>query len=129
MQQNIISCFNNLPIDGSKILQFKIEPLKKISMSIVTFPLVTSDRNVACEYDLLFSKIIDCKFDVPDISSKISAHSVFPKSVFLDGCKASTKKYSAKFDKMKLLHYQIVFEQGEMNVVAELFTCSVVWQV
>ncbi len=126
---DITHSFHSLPIDGSKILQIRIVPLKRLYLSFLTFPASSSDNEGGREYDLLFSKIIDFKFDVADMSSKITSHVIFSQSSFLDNCKSSTKKYSAKFNKDKLRHYRLTFESGELNVIAEDYSCHLVWQI
>ena len=127
--QDITHSFHSLPIDGSKVLQIRVVPLKKLYLTFLTFPTSSSDKEGGREYDLLFSKILDFGFDVADMSSKITSHAIFSQSIFLDNCKSSTKKYSAKFNKHKLRHYRLSFESGELNVIAEDCSCHLVWQV
>lgn len=127
--QDITHSFHSLPIDGSKVLQIRVVPLKKLYLSFLTFPTSSSDRNGGREYDLLFSKILDFEFNVADMSSTITSHDIFSQSIFLDDCKSRKKKYSAKFNKDKLRHYRLSFESGELNVIAEGWSCHLVWQV
>lgn len=109
--------FNALDIDGAAIVSLAVNPPKKIDLRIFTFP---SGK----EYFLNFFKIAGFQVNLEALpSEKIISHGVFLESIFLQRVK---QQNNINLNDIK--HYQFNYEKGFIDIAAEGFICSLIWE-
>lgn len=119
--------FEKSPIDQALVTRLVIEPLKQIVIRIFS---VNNASSGGREYELYFSKIAAFKIDgIVNRSQKILSHRVFDNSGYLTGIQSTLAKTAAKMNGKKLRHFLLVFEAGEINVVAERCSCILIWEI
>lgn len=117
--------FEQLDIDGLLLLKMMIVPQRKLVLTV--FGARTTDEPVR-EYDIQFNKMHVIDIDVRSFGdNKITSHSVVPKSELLNNYLSDKVNRARQQSSVKPIHFQISFEGGEINVLAETFAHSLTW--
>ncbi len=112
--------FDELPIDGAAINLLDVDTMKKVDIRAFTFP----DGR---EYFVTFFKVAGiqmCLQETPE--AKIVSHSTISTSVFLKRVRKEKRK-SIAVTPENLKHFQIKYGKGFIDIIAEGFTHSLIW--
>lgn len=123
--------FDELLIDQAGLTAVDIVTLRKVSVTLFTFPGHPDDPSGGKEYNVQFNKIIDYKLELTSFSSVmciVQAHTAFRDSEFLSACRSREKEFTRTVSWEKLYHFRIVLDKGQLDVIAEDFTCNLLWE-
>lgn len=128
----MVKDFSSLRIDGAFIGELTVVPTKKLRLSLFRGPLSKSERQMAEEFDLQFNKVEGFRFDL-DAKPwlEIVSHKVLAKSDYITSYLADIGKEGRKpkANRGKLYHFQIVCQEGQLEVLAEQFSISLVNEI
>jgi hypothetical protein len=124
----MVEGFTELKIDGSYIRELILMPSQRIHMSLLRGPQSQSERQVALEYELQFSRLRDFRLN---LNSKpwleIKSHNLLLDADYLkDHLSENAEKMKALSEgaNRKVYHFQINCHEGSIDIIAENFTIS-----
>jgi hypothetical protein len=106
----------------------QVEPLKKISIRVLTFPRHTHDPNGGKQYELLFAKVAGFRITSLHLPARVQTHALTSKSSFIEEVRANSNRNSAGIDLLRLHHYQLTTEEGQIDVASEIAVCLPIWE-
>lgn len=114
--------FAQLNIDGALISELKVEPSKKLLMTLLQRQQDDNKRLIQAEYDLQFNSVRDFRIEVQSEPwLQVVSHAVFPESEYLS---ESVKRTDLDVQSAKLFHFEIIFAQGRLDIIARGFSFS-----
>jgi hypothetical protein len=126
---NVTKEFNQLPIEESRIIDFEVVPLKKLSMTLSVFPSDANDSAADNIYELQFNKILDLKIRIDTVWDLVRSHRAYRKSKYLDSIKGRSGVFSHRVNQERLLHFQVIFGTGQLDIIAEDFSSNLIWEL
>ncbi len=125
---DIIREFSEINLDGALVQNLEIIPLKKISLRMMAFPTASNPTASGEIYDLQFNRVVDFDLETDGTSLRITGQKVFKDSEFLETVRTRPKKFAAKIYPERLQHFRIEFDDGRLDVIAESFSCVLLWE-
>ena len=125
---DIIGEFSKINLDGALVQNLEIIPLKKICLNVLTFPTASKPTGYGKIYDLQFNRVIDFDLETDGISLRITGQKVFKESEFLETVRTRPTNYSIKIHPERWHHFRIEFDEGRLDVIAESFSCVLLWE-
>lgn len=125
----VVREFEEIQIDGAGLTGLDVVPLKKIYLTIFTFAETLDDKSAGREFNIQFNKIVDFSLDMEESWCRVISHSAFSESELLSAFKARPVKFPQRVDRDKLHHFQLILDHGQIDVIAESFSCMLVWEV
>lgn len=128
----MITRYNNLKIDGAFISNLTVLPSKAIRLNLFSAPKGTSERQVVQEKHLQFDGVK--RFQVV-LDAKpwleVRAHRILQDSDYLKNYldEVAQHETSKAEDEVSLYHFQIICDEGEINIIAQSFLNSVVDEI
>jgi len=109
--------FSELKIDGAVIREIVFVPAGSVRMSVLRAPETTDERQVTVQRTLSFQGIHGCAFNF-DAKPwlEIASHGIL-----------SASQYLSEFSDTKsdVFHFQLVLDEGRVDIVAEQFSSSI----
>ena len=122
--------FMALKLKGAYVRDLLIFPKKKLLVGVMIPPVNQgkSSPRITRSYDLQFNKIVD--FDI-DVSAapwlEIVSHDVLTQSPLVNRFhERERKRSSSDIPQTLVQHFQIVFDEGKVDILAETCTISLV---
>lgn len=113
--------FEDLNLTNGIVQQIGIHPEKKITITVI-IRNEEEDGDVHRTYELFFSKVLDFKLDLTFLPNlKIEKQTINLSSTYLQDVVSKPLEISSKYDLGKIRHFNIVFNEGELDVLSEEF--------
>lgn len=119
--------FNELKIDGAVIREIVFVPSRSVRMSVLRAPETESERQVTTQHSLDFQGIHCCtfKFDA-NPWLEIESHYTLSSSDYLEQrLQFLSSKVQSSDTQPEIFHFQIILDEGQIDILAERFTSSV----
>jgi hypothetical protein len=119
--------FEDAQIDGAFIRDLALVPSNNVRMSLIRAPKDESERQVSVLSELQFHEIqsFHCNFDA-NPWLEIESHATVSQSEYLSRY-LGNQQGGASVPEMR--HFQIICDEGEMNILAPRFTLLVVEEI
>ncbi len=127
--KGVVREFEEIQIDGAGITGLDVVPLKRIYLTLFTFAETLDDRSGGREFNIQFNKIVDFSLDMKESWCRVISHGAFSGSELLSVFKARPVNFARRVDRDKLRHFQLILDHGQLDVIAESFSCMLVWDV
>lgn len=125
---DIIREFSEINLDGALVQNLEIIPLKKICLNVIAFPTASNPTASGEIYDLQFNRVVDFDLETDGTSLRIIGQKVFKVSEYSATVRARPNKTGAKIYPERLHHFRIEFDEGRLDVIAESFSCVLLWE-
>lgn len=120
MSQN----FAGLDINGSFVREMRLGP-KMVRMTLLRAPESESETQVTRQYDLQFDGVVGFRSNLDaDPWLEIRSHDLLSHSEYLREVSGHTSRTASSINSQPH-HFQIVFDEGEINIIADHFKSSI----
>lgn len=121
--------FNNLHLTNGIVQQIGVLPGKKITITVIV-QHEEENEGVHRTYELFFSKVLDFKLNLTFLPNlKIVKQTINLSSAYLQDVINRPLETSSKYDLEKIKHFNIVFNEGELDVLSEAFVSILISEV
>ena len=111
---------DTLALRNALVSSVHIEPRKKISVLVFTFGEHEQDPRAGKEYEILLVNVGGFRITSLHLPSRIQGHSLTTNSPFIDEVKRTVARDALAIDPLRLKHYQIVTDTGQIDVASEI---------
>jgi hypothetical protein len=115
--------FDKLEIDGSFISELSVVPSKELRMHLFQGPRTNSGKEVVEEHDVLFTRLHGYSFNIKaEPWLEILSHTISSESNYLTDYltrKTDRKVRKSQSENNAILHFQIVCDEGSIDILAE----------
>ena len=119
--------FDELEIDRAFISELTIVPSKKIRMTLLRGPR-EENAQVGREYDLQFSRVHDVTLNLQARPwLEIVSHNLLSESKYLTSYFEIHPEAEGRITKSR--HFQVICDEGQIDVIAEEFSISLVNEI
>lgn len=113
--------FEDLNLTNGIVQQIGVLPGKKITITVIVLH-GEGNKGVHKTYELYFSKVLDFKLNLAFLPNlKIEKQTINLSSTYLQDVVSKPLETSSKYDLGKIRHFNIVFNEGELDVLSEEF--------
>src|SRR6266436_7109322 len=123
----MIEAFEDAQIDGAFIRELALIPSNNVRMSLLRAPDDGSERQVSVLSELQFHEVrsFHCNFDA-NPWLEIESHTSLAQSEYLNRYIA---KQGGGASDLEVRHFQIVCDEGEIDILSSRFTVRVVEEI
>ena len=116
--------FAGLDINGSFVREMRLGP-KMVRLTLLRAPRNESEAQVTRQYDLQFDGVLGFRSNLDaDPWLEIRSHDLLSHSEYLTEVSGHTSRTASSINS-PLHHFQIVFDEGEINIIADHFKSSI----
>jgi hypothetical protein len=124
--------FKDLKLAGSFIREIRFIPSRTLHIEVRTAPQ-GSEKRVSILYELVFDQVrrLRCGLDA-EPWLEIRSQSILESSGYLERNRTrELREIKETFDETKadVRHFQLILEEGEIDIIAEEFTASVLEEI
>ncbi len=124
-----VEAFEKLEMLKVKVHAVEVKPSEMLCLSLHGFAPPPTDATLA-KRELRFLQIADFRIDMSWWRPcEVRSWHAFERSDYLDEFAARSFPISHKIRRERLRHYRLVFNVGQIDVLAESFACDVTWEV
>lgn len=116
--------FAGLDINGSFVREMRLGP-KMVRMTVLRAPQSESETQVTRQYDLQFDGVLGFRSNLDAHPwLEIRSHDLLSHSEYLREISGHESRTASSINS-QLHHFQIVFDEGEINIIADHFKSSI----
>lgn len=119
--------FEDVQIDGAFIRELILVPSDNVRVSLLRAPNNKSERQVSIMSDLQFHEVQSCHCSfIANPWLEITSHATLLRSEFL---RTHLRNQRGEASGAEASHFQIICDEGEINIIARRFTILVVEEI
>ena len=116
--------FAGLDINGSFVREMRLGP-KMVRMTLLRAPQSENETQVTRQYNLQFDGVLGFRSNLDAHPwLEIRSHDLLSHSEYLREVSGHTSRTASSINS-QLHHFQIVFDEGEINIIADHFKSSI----
>ena len=121
--------FNQIPLKNMMLDEIYIDPLRRARLVFGAWFLPNGETPKGTIFEIQFNKILNFNIDMKAMESSVISHSVIKESELVLSLNSNLIEPDRKIDNEKIAHFQFVFNAGNIDFLAESFSCNLIWEL